>query len=234
MSPLCGCRGEGSERGQCHPGLWSCVQEEAVSQHSLCCQSLQFLPICHWCPSSCCPSVKAQREWICVSSKSAEGPLGSLLRIPQFLLLPEPSLVFIVRSYKDLSSWHWNSRLSGLLWGWDPSLLRYPSRFVSTTCGCGPFHVSASPVCMNMTSLILWLLDFHTTWFYDDPGWYLLSSLVVIFAVVVQGGKLCLLTPPSWPEICVLVLINLKVFSNFPCDVFCNSLVVKGYIILEI
>ena len=43
--------------------------------------------------------------------------------------------MFTDRSYGDLSSRHWNPGLGGLVWGWDPSLLRYPSLFLSTTCG---------------------------------------------------------------------------------------------------
>ena len=65
------------------------------------------------------------------------GPLkGRLLGIPQFLLLPQPPLGFTARSNEDLSSWHWNPRLGCLVWGWDPSLPRYHSQFLSTTHGC--------------------------------------------------------------------------------------------------
>ena len=37
----------------------------------------------------------------------------------------------------DLSSWHWNPGLSGLVWDWDHLLLRYPCQFLSTTLGYG-------------------------------------------------------------------------------------------------
>ena len=60
------------------PGLWSLAQEEAVSWHSSWFQSLHFLPVCHWCPSSCCPGATSQREWSCVSPKFAVGPLRGL------------------------------------------------------------------------------------------------------------------------------------------------------------
>ena len=30
------------------------------------CQTLQSFPVCHWCPSSCHPGVRAQREWVWV------------------------------------------------------------------------------------------------------------------------------------------------------------------------
>ena len=52
-------------------------------------------------------------------SESAEvisKAFAGLLRILQFLLLPQPPLVFRYRSYGDLSSWHWNPGLGGLLW----------------------------------------------------------------------------------------------------------------------
>ena len=56
------------------PGLWNFIQEEAVPWHSPWCQTLQFLPVWHWCPSSCCPDAVAQKEWVCVSPKSILGP----------------------------------------------------------------------------------------------------------------------------------------------------------------
>ena len=44
------------------------------------------------------------------------------LELQKFFLLPQFPLVFAARSYGNLSSWHWN-----LGWGWDSSLLTYPS-----------------------------------------------------------------------------------------------------------
>ena len=61
----------------------------------------------------------------------------SLLRVEAwgswFLLLLQPPLNFTARSYGDLSFWHWNPGLGGLMYGWDLLLLKYPSRFLSTT-----------------------------------------------------------------------------------------------------
>ena len=37
---------------------------------------------------------------------------------------PQSVLVFTARSYGDLSSWHWNPKLGGPVWGWNPLLLR--------------------------------------------------------------------------------------------------------------
>ena len=69
-------------------------------------------------------------------SKSVCGPFRrNCLRIKPFLLSIQSPLVFTDRSHRDLSSRHWNPRLWGLVWGWDSSVLRYPSRFLSATCG---------------------------------------------------------------------------------------------------
>ena len=68
----------------------------------------------------------------------------SLQKILQFLPLPQPLLVFTVRSYGALSSWHWDSGLCVLTWGWDHLLPRYPSQFLSTTHECGTTPSSAA------------------------------------------------------------------------------------------
>ena len=47
-------------------------------------------PICHWCPSCCCPGAKAQREWVCVSPKSIVGPSGETSEISSFFCHPNP------------------------------------------------------------------------------------------------------------------------------------------------
>ena len=65
---------------------------------------------------------------------------GRFLRIPQFLLPTQPPLFFIARSYGDLSSWCWNPGLGVLVWGWNPSLLRYPSSLCPPRVGLGPAH----------------------------------------------------------------------------------------------
>ena len=54
---------------------------------------------------------------------------------------------FYSRYYGYLSSWSWNPGLCGLAWGWNCSLPRYPSKFLSTTCVCGTTYsaTAASP-----------------------------------------------------------------------------------------
>ena len=121
--PLCGSVwGEGSERGLCHylasGGLPGCHTFSSHFTHS--------------------PYVTSALLAIALVLNPRVGgfvyvlrPCGpfkqSFLKIQQFLPLPQLPLVFIGRSYGDLSSWCWNPGLCGLAWGWDCSLPRYPS-----------------------------------------------------------------------------------------------------------
>ena len=93
------------------------VREKAVPQLSPWCQILQFLPVCHWCLSSCHHGSGAQGKWVrvsrCVYFRK------NCLGFQPFLPLTQSSLVIAARSYGDLSSWHWNSVLEDLLRGWD-------------------------------------------------------------------------------------------------------------------
>ena len=75
----------------------------------------------------------------------------TLLKIWQFLPPPQPPLFFIARSYRDISSLHWNPGLCGLAWEWDCSLSRYPSWFSPTTCECGTAHSTTASL-HNTTS----------------------------------------------------------------------------------
>ena len=102
----------------------------------------------------------------------------SLLKTWQFLPPPQPPLVLTARSYGDLSFWHWNPELCCLAWSWDCLLLRYPSRFLSTTHECGTTHsattlslhtalpISSSlpflTIWMHVASFSPWLSDFYT------------------------------------------------------------------------
>ena len=68
--------------------LWSFVWEEVVPWHLPWCQT-QFLPVCHRCPSSCCPCAGAQRKWVCISSKPIGDPLrGDPWESPSFFCCP--------------------------------------------------------------------------------------------------------------------------------------------------
>ena len=50
------------------------------------------------------------------------------LGLQKFLPLTQSLLIFETIGCGDLSSWHWNHGLRGLVWGWDSLFLRYPSQ----------------------------------------------------------------------------------------------------------
>ena len=72
------------------------------------------------------------------------------------------------------------------------------------------------PVWMNVSSLIPWLLDFHSL--ISCHFWLIfVFKFVVVLLLVVQGEKVYLPTPPSWPENLALGFINgLIRFRMFP------------------
>ena len=47
---------------------------------------------------------------------------GNCLGLQMFLPPTQSLLIFTARSYRELSSCHWNPGLGGLVWGWDTSL----------------------------------------------------------------------------------------------------------------
>ena len=85
-------------------------------------------------------------------SQSIHGPFRRNCLGLQKFLSPTASgpAGFYGQKYGDFSSWHWNPRLEG----WDPPLLIYPSRFLSSTCECGPSHfcASAPPASLHVVS----------------------------------------------------------------------------------
>ena len=84
-----------------------------------------------------------------------------------------------------------------------------PSHISVPLSASPPHHISPrismSPpflsIWVNMSSFNPWLSDFHKAQFSYNSGWYLFCSLVVIFAIVVWGGKVYLPMPPSLPEV---------------------------------
>lgn len=81
-------------------------------------------PICPRCHSSSPPIAGVLREW--VQGSLWMSPLRGSPGTPAALHLTQSqsSLVFTVRSYGHFFSCHWNSGLAGLVWVWNPSLLR--------------------------------------------------------------------------------------------------------------
>ena len=141
----------------------------------------------------------------------------TLLRDWQFLPPLQPPLVFTARDYDTLSSWLQNPGLHGLAWGWDGSLPRCPSQFLYAARECGTAR-SASCCCLATTLcprhpnsvslpfLPIWInistlkLSCWTSRQFSFLAVLIIFvlRLVVILLMIVQGGQVCLLTPPSW------------------------------------
>ena len=108
----------------------------------------QLLP---WCWSLEGMSLRTSKV-LCGSFKR------SVLRLPLFLLPPQPTMVFTARSYGDLPSWCWSSGLRGLVWGWTPHSRGIPPNFYLPHVDVGPpiphlslpFHLSV-PLCRSLS-----------------------------------------------------------------------------------
>ena len=173
---------EGSGRGQCHSLAFGG------------CPFYPFLPII--CPISShfthflyvtgalpavalvlCPRVGG---FVYVVS-SCRPFIWSLLKVQEFLPLPSPLLVFIARSYGDLSSWHWDHGLCSLAWGWDHLLPRYPSWVLPTAHECGTVYSAApitSPRCTASRCLSTHLCNSTPPTHLHECGFF--KSLVVV------------------------------------------------------
>ena len=148
---LCGGRLRKGTMATVCSSLW----ENAVPQLSTWCQTLWFLPTCHWCPSRCCPGAGAQRKWVWVSPRA--GPSKRrCLKILQFLLPAQPPLVFTARSM--------GISLSGSeTLGWDPSFMIYPSKLIHhtwvgdqpTLCFCSSTPLTHLYECGFFNSLVV-------------------------------------------------------------------------------
>ena len=220
-SPLCGSVwGEGSERGHCH-----CLSSGGLPSTRPVSSHFTYSPYVTGALPAVALVVNSRgTRSACILSPCRLFNQG-LLEIRQFLLPPQPPLVFTTRSYEDLSSWHWNPGLCALAWGWDCLLPRYPCPFYPPHVNVGPpvpLPLLTAPDCfspsapisaslpllsiwMDVVSLNPWLSDFHTARFSDGSRCYLFRGLIVILSLIVQVGKACLPTPPSWLEVCKVV-----------------------------
>ena len=120
------------------PGLWRSVRKKTVPQHLSWCQTLPFLPICHWCPFNCCPCAGSQREWVCLSPKSVNSLLrGDSWESWSFFCCRSPYW-FTARSYMDLSSGCVN--LGWVVWcgAGIPCSRSIPPSFYPPHMGVGP------------------------------------------------------------------------------------------------
>ena len=184
------------------PGLWSFAWEEAVSP-----LTLHFLPLCHWCPSSCCLGTESQRGWICLSPKSIAGLLRghSFFCCPNLhcFLQPEAMGTYLLGA----------GTLGWVVWtgaGISPSevfLLLFPTiRGYGTSWSCLytslhhsvspclsiPLCISSSPTgldeCGFFKTLVIGLSDSSIL----CQFWVkFVCSLVLFFAIVVCGSEAC-------------------------------------------
>ena len=60
-------------------------------------------------------------------------------------------------------------------------------------------------VWMNVSSLFPWLSDFHAVGFSVSSGCSFVFKFVVVLLLVVQGGTVCLPTPPTGLEVCSFI-----------------------------
>ena len=123
---LCGSVGRGLRKGQCPMSTFlpdrklspSCLLDMVDTPVPPCRPLVPFklLPQC-W-----------SSEKVNLSKSVYRFFKRNCLGLLKFLPLPQSLMVFAGRSYGDLPSWHWNPGLGRLVWDWDSSLLRYPSR----------------------------------------------------------------------------------------------------------
>ena len=137
----------------------------------------------------------------------------------QFRPPTQSLLVFAARSYRDLSSWHWNPGLDGLVWGWHTLLSRYPSQIFIHHLWVWGHPVPC--VCPSYQSGWMCFFKFHScqTSIQLDFWWFWVMVVLYFscnFYVVVWRGEPCLLTSPSWSEVSH-VLIALFVFLVLSC-----------------
>ena len=233
VSLLCGSVSGRAQRGNSAATLWpleiclrgSCLLALVVlpvTSHSPCMPLLPF-QLLSWCwiPEG----MGLHKSW------DLSGPFkGSLLIILQFLPPANPHWFLqqeVMGTYLcDTGSLGWVV--------WSGAGIAHsqgiPHDFYPPRMNVGqpiplPLCISASPIWMNVAILNLWSSDFHTAHFSDKSGWDLFYSLVVIFAAVVQIGKACLPTPPSWLEV---KKQNFKeIYSHVYCSLIHNSQDIK-------
>ena len=142
------------------------VWEEAVPQVSSWCPTLQFLPVCHWCLSSCHPGAGVQMG-VSLSKSVCRFFKRNYLGLQKFLWLSpcwflQPEVMGTYLPGTGILGWGtWCGRgTSSFLsysfqifvhhtWVWDQPVLR----------------LSLLPVCMDVVSLIPWPLDFYSAGF---------------------------------------------------------------------
>ena len=164
-----------------------------------------------WCRFLCgCVCVHSRTLWV--------SPVNSPVRLGVSLATANPTCFYTQRFGSFLFPC-WNTRLHSVslhscssqfvhMQTWDHPLCLLPP------CSPNPpaaalLHISVPISCLHpfnqsewmlLLSLTPWFLDFHTVWFSDSLGYFLFFKFVVVLLLVVQGGKVYLPLPPSWPE----------------------------------
>ena len=142
------------------------------------------------------------------------------LELQQFLPLTQSLLGFAGRSCGDLSSWHWNPGLWGLVWGWDSLLLRYPSQIFLHHMWAWDQPI---PRCAPLTSLdeggffnsIVVRLPFNSS--SDGSEWWLFYILLTMLMWLWEEARHICLCHHLDQEFCHLLLDGhfLKIFCHY-------------------
>ena len=153
MAPACQhCGGRVQKRDNCLCLPW--------------CQTLQFLPAYHWCPSSCHPSAGSQREQVWVGESVCGFPKRNCLGLQQPPPPTQSLLVYAARSCGDLfifpalEPWAGGPGVGLGLLAPKVSLWIFIHVRVGTVLSAS---VPLLPVWMDVVSSILYLSDFHST-----------------------------------------------------------------------
>ena len=218
--PACGGVFRKETMASAHLTIW----EKAVPQLLPWCQKLQVL--------LCMPLVPFKLASQCWSSEEvslSKSVCGffkrNFLGLQKFLLPTQSLLDFAARSYGDLSSWHWNPGLRGLVWGWDSSLLLSLLNFYPPQLDVGP-GFSASPpfhpIRMDVFFFNSIVVRFPFNLISNGSEWWLLCVLVVILMWFCEEASMISYVP-SWLE----VQISLNFLNSFLlCILFLIILIV--------
>ena len=135
------------------PGLWNTTQEEAASLHSPQCQPPHLSLYATGALSAIAPELNPRRTvstqvpspfWA-LSEESPENPTVSSAAPTPTGFYSQKIWGLISLALEPWAGW--------LVWGWDPLLLKYPSRFFSTMHGCGTTRSASSrlsvPLCVS-------------------------------------------------------------------------------------
>lgn len=178
--------GRGRGKGFLTQGQWQLFLWPSPLSHTT-----QFLPVCLWCPSNCCPFAGAQGECLWGS----EHVCGPFKRVPRF-----PNVFHFTQIHQIPADFHsqmwWLFFLPLVLCGgqpgvgWDsphslggPTQLSYRFGFSTTTCGCGAslFHVSTLlQSCGGFFFISLFIGLLFRSSSNGSPGWLFFNLVIIL------------------------------------------------------